>query len=94
MSEPMIEPVKATMVDIQSLWQGIEAMAYTLPHKVEWQEGNRTMAHMQTMFVIPYDVVQLFGQSFDLYGRCEKLAKSRRCHFFKANNGSYVFQKN
>jgi hypothetical protein len=89
----MIEQVRATMVDTDALWKGIEACVYDLPHKVEWQEGSRTESVMHTMFVIPHDVVVLFANSFDLYGRCESVAKLRGCKFFKANDGSYVFRK-
>jgi hypothetical protein len=89
----MIDPVRATMPDRDSLWGGIEACVSDLPHKVEWQEGTRTVSLMHTTFVIPYHVVQLFSQADDLYGHCEALAQRRGCRFFKANDGSYVFQK-
>jgi hypothetical protein len=80
-------------VDTESLWSWIEASVYDLPHKVERQEENRTTSLMHTTCVVPRDVVMLFAQSFDLYGRCEALVKRRRCRFFKANDGSYVFEK-
>jgi hypothetical protein len=89
----MIDPVRATMPDKESLWSGIEACVCDLPHEIEWQEGNRTASLTHTMFVIPHHIVQLFSQTDNLYGRCESLANSRRCQFFKANDGSYVFRK-
>lgn len=80
------------MIDTEALWQGIEACVCDLPHKVEWQEGGRSESVMHTMFVVPSHIVDLFSVSADLYGRCCALAKKRSCKFFKANDGSYVFQ--
>jgi len=89
----MIEPVRATTPDLESLWAGIEASVNDLPHKVEWHEDGRTLSFTQTTCVISYGVVQLFSHSFDLYRRCEALAQRRHCQFFKANDGSYAFRK-
>jgi hypothetical protein len=72
--------------DPESLWLWIDDGACYLPHKIEWQEGNHTASMMHTMFVIPAHIVQLFSQSFDLYGRCEALANRRQCRFFKAKS--------
>jgi hypothetical protein len=80
-------------MDTETLWSWIEASVYDLPHKIEWQEGGRTLSVMHTMCVVPNHIVVLFAQAFDLYGRCEDLARKRQCKFFKSNDGSYVFEK-
>jgi hypothetical protein len=93
-------------MDTESLWDWIEASVWDLPHKVECRKKTAPRLCCTRTCVIPANIVVLFGRSFDLYDRREDfgrrlgdktwpedLAKRRRCRFFKANDGSYVFEK-
>jgi hypothetical protein len=86
----------------EGLWQAIEACVYSLPHKVEWFEADeerklqagqsaRATVEMQRTFIVPHNLVDLFGMGV-LFERCKELAAVRQCDFYKANDGSLVFR--
>ena len=68
----------------------------TLPHKVEWFEDDNMrnkVTEMQSVFILPSNVIDALGGSAVLYDPCEKIAGRYQCKFYKANDGSFVFKR-
>ena len=91
------------MASTEGLWQVIEICVDSLPHKVEWFEPDelrkseagksaKTNEEVQRMFIVPRDLIDLFGRTEAFFARCREIAAARQCDFFKANDGSWVFR--
>ena len=79
------------MLNRDQWWEAIQAGVYMLPHRVEWHEQEQLMTDTQRIFIVPKDVVQLFGPNY--LEQFRDLAFRKNCRLISANNGSMIFQK-
>jgi hypothetical protein len=80
------------MTITEALWNAIETSVLTLPHRVEWFEPDGSLVReINTMFVVPRNLVDLFGEGV-LFEKGKELAAVRQCEYHKANDGSLVFR--
>jgi hypothetical protein len=64
----------------------------SLPHKVEWFEGAQKIVEVQDTFILPLNVIEVWGGIRVMFDPCKEIADKYGCRFFKANDGSFVFK--
>ena len=78
-------------------WDAIKASVYSLPHKVQWFEGNKIgdsnylRSEIRDTFIVPSALVDMLGRSS--WDDARELADMTKCDLIKANDGSMIFKR-